>query len=263
MTGPEAFRASRVIWKHLRRRSEPQPDLVAQHVVRAHRSALRRRDRPTLERAARPVERPAAHHVPRPRVGAVGVLGVRVVVVVEYAEDVGQLVGVDGTTVALAFGRDQAGQRVRPDVLGREERRPIDVAGVGPVAMIGFGGPELSVTSSLVSNIACPKFSHTPGLVVAGMQEGTGSRTARAPAAARPRRRSTPPGARHRSRRCSRSGRGNRTRRRSPWPRTRTCSLPSCTGRMLRRRRRSARRSSRASTRRPCARAAGSVGECP
>ena len=65
---------------------EAHPQLVAQHVVRAHRRAERRWDLPAVVVAARPVERAAAEHVPRPGVGPLHGVAVRVVVVVADAE---------------------------------------------------------------------------------------------------------------------------------------------------------------------------------
>ena len=107
-------------------------------------------------RPARPVERAAREHLPGPGVVPPGRDAERVVVVVADAEDVAELVRVGALPGALRLG-GAAAARVRPDASAPAAH---DVHSTYRVSTqfgrLSSGGPNSSVTSSLVGNFIEP-----------------------------------------------------------------------------------------------------------
>ncbi len=147
-----------------------QLDLVAQHVLRAHRGATGRRDHPPAVRSAGSVETAAAEHLPDPGVRAPGRYAVRVVVVVADAQDVAQLVREDGHARALGLrGRTAAG--VRPDRRTGGPGGPVDVPGVRPVRQVRVRRAEVVADVLLGRELHHPELLPGGRLVLAGAQE--------------------------------------------------------------------------------------------
>ncbi len=114
-------------------------ELVAQHVLGAHRGAVLGRYLPAGVRSAGAVEGAAREHAPDAGVGPAQRRAVGVVVVVRDAQDVAELVGVHSHAGALGLG---GGARlgVGPDAGGGLPGGPRHVPGAGRVAAALDGG---------------------------------------------------------------------------------------------------------------------------